>query len=59
MENNESIHNCKSMKYYRQYVHNNLQSSFIFPISVGKVTVSSLIDRAKASLILDSDKCHK
>ena len=47
------------MQIHEIFVHNNLKSSFVFPISIGRVSVSSLIGRAKASLILYSDKCYK
>ena len=44
------IENTKSIKELRQYVHNNLQRSFKFPISVGSVTVSSLYDKPSQNL---------
>ena len=44
------IQNAKSIKELRQYVHNNLPSSFIFPISVGSGPISLLPDRTRRSL---------
>ena len=39
------IQNAKSIKELGQCLHNNLQSLFIFPISVGSVTVNSVFAR--------------
>ena len=50
------IQNTKSMKESRQCVHDNLQSSFIFTISVGSVPVSWLYDRDRYPLKWESHK---
>ena len=50
------IQNVKSIKELRQCVHNNLQRSFIFPISVGSVPVSVLFDRSSPPLKWESQK---
>ena len=53
------IKNTKSSKELRQCVHNDLLSWVIIPISVGSVPVSSLFDRYRYSLKLESHKTCK
>ena len=53
------IQNTSSIKELRQCVHNNLQSWFIFTISVGSVTVIWLYDRCMFPLKWESQNICK